>query len=76
LDTEKSFLEKLYEKLWTAVGGRPWTHIIRDQQKAAPLLFILIFFFIGVALAKLAGKRWWWVALGILFGVLLGHFWW
>jgi hypothetical protein len=24
---------RLYEKLWRRVGGRPWTDIVRDEQK-------------------------------------------
>ena len=35
-------LEKLYEKLWRRVGGRPWTEIVRDEEKKSPLIFMLI----------------------------------
>ena len=34
---------KLYEKLWRKVGGKPWTEIVREDQKASPLLYLLIF---------------------------------
>ncbi|GAI59286.1 unnamed protein product, partial [marine sediment metagenome] len=54
-----SFLEKLYQKLYTKIGGRPWTHIIQDEQKGAPLLFMLIFLGLGILLAKVAGRYWW-----------------
>lgn len=35
-------LKKLYEWLYTRVGGRPWTYIIRDWVKVHPVLFRLI----------------------------------
>jgi len=27
------WLGKLYEKIWRKVGGKPWTEIVRDEQK-------------------------------------------
>ena len=70
------WLEKLYEKLWRKVGGRPWTEIIRDEQKRTPLVFLLIFLGLGLLVGKLAGKYWWQILLGFMVGVLCGHFWW
>jgi len=71
-----SFLEKLYQKLYTKIGGRPWTHIVQDETKRAPLLFMLIFLGLGILVAKLAGKYWWQILVGFLLGILCGHFWW
>ena len=71
-----SLIEKLYKSLWTKVGGRPWTEIIREDQKRAPLAYLLIFLGLGILLAKLAGKYWWQIAIGFLVGILCGHFWW
>ena len=34
---------KLYEKLWRKVGGKPWTEIVREDQKNSPLIYLLIF---------------------------------
>ena len=70
------WLGKLYEKLWRKVGGRPWTEIIRDDQKQAPLLFLLLFLGLGIMAGKLGGKYWWQILLGFLLGILAGHFWW
>jgi len=70
------WLEKLYEKLWRKVGGRPWTEIIRDEQKRTPLVFLLIFLGLGLLAGKLAGKYGWQILLGFLLGILCGHFWW
>jgi len=71
-----TWLEKLYKKLWQKVGGRPWTEIIRDEQKRTPLVFLLIFLGLGILVGKLAGKYWWQILLGFLLGILCGHFWW
>ena len=69
-------LERLYRQLWTRIGGRPWTHIVRDEQKATPLLFMLIFLGLGILAVKLSGRYWWQLMLGFLVGILVGHFWW
>jgi predicted MFS family arabinose efflux permease len=71
-----NWLEKLYEKLWSRVGGKPWTEIVREDQKRSPLLYLLIFLGLGILLARLAGKNWWLVLAGFLAGILCGHFWW
>ena len=69
-------LEKMYEWVWSRVGGRPFTYIIRDEQKKEPLLFILLFLGLGMLLVKIAGKNWWQLLLGFLVGILVGHLWW
>ena len=71
-----AWLGRLYEKIWRNVGGKPWTEIIRDEQKQAPLVFLLIFLGLGLLVGKLAGKYWWQMLLGFLLGILCGHFWW
>ena len=71
-----AWLERLYEKLWRRIGGKPWTEIIRDDQKRSPLVFLFIFLGLGLIVGKLAGKYWWQILLGFLLGVLAGHFWW
>jgi len=69
-------LERLYEKVWRRIGGRPWTYIVRDEQKRAPLMFLLIFLGLGILVAKTAGRNWWQILVGFLLGILAGHFWW
>jgi len=71
-----AWLEKVYEKMWRKIGGRPWTEIIRDEQKRSPLVFLLIFLGLGIMLGKLTAKNWWQILLGFLLGILCGHFWW
>lgn len=71
-----SRIEKLYECLWRRVGGKPWTEIVREDQKRNPLLYMLIFLFMGIMVVKLTGKRCWWYALAFGLGILVGHFFW
>jgi hypothetical protein len=71
-----TLLEKLYESIWRRVGGRPWTEIIRDDQKQSPLIFLIIFLGLGILLARVAAKYWWQILIGFLLGILCGHFWW
>ena len=71
-----TWLGKLYQKLWEKIGGKPWTEIIREDQKRSPLVFLLIFLGLGILTGKLAGKYWGQLVLGFLLGVLCGHFWW
>ena len=67
---------KVYEKLWRKVGGKPWTEIVREDQKASPLVYLLIFLGLGILVARLAGKNWWQILVGFLLGIICGHFWW
>jgi len=69
-------LEKLYEKLWRRVRGRPWTEIIREDARREPLLYLLLFLSGGVFLVLKAKQNWWQILIGFLTGILCGHFWW
>ena len=69
-------LERMYEKLWQRVGGKPWTEIMREDHRQSPLIFMLIFLGFGILVSKLAAKYWWQILIGFLLGVLCGHFWW
>lgn len=69
-------LEKLYKKLWSQVGGKPWTELIREDQKRAPLLFMLIFLGLGILVTRFTGKYWWQLLLALLVGIIIGHVFW
>jgi len=71
-----AWLERLYEKLWRKVGGKPWTEIVREEQKRSPLVFLLVFLGLGILVGRLTGKYWWQIMLGFLLDVICGHFWW
>jgi len=46
-------LGKIYKWLWSRIGGRPWTYIIRDSQKKQPLLWLLLFGALGIVLGHI-----------------------
>lgn len=46
-------MNKLYEWLWTRIGGRPWTYIIRDNAQANLIWWLLGFLLAGVVLGHL-----------------------
>jgi len=57
-------LERLYEKLWRRLGGRPWTEIVREDARHQPLLYLLLFLLAGVFLALKARQNWWHILIG------------
>lgn len=67
-------LEKLYEKLWRRLGGRPWTEVIREDARREPLLYLLIFL-LGFLAIK-AKQNWWQILVGFIGGLIVGHLWW
>lgn len=46
----------MYEWLWTRIGGRPWTYIIRDHYHSHPLLWLFLTLGLGAALGHLFWK--------------------
>jgi len=45
--------EKAYRQLWSRVGGKPWTHIIRDHYRKYPLFWVFLLLSIGAVLGHL-----------------------
>jgi hypothetical protein len=66
-----------YKKLWSLIGGRPWTYIMRDIYHEAEWLIQMIWFFIGILIYHFFG---WWGVLGFCivyaFGYINGHLHW
>ncbi len=60
-----------YIWLWTRIGGRPWTYIIRDFCHENPLLLILTGLTAVLWLLRIHHEIFW-----VLLGVLLGHLFW
>ncbi len=50
---DKGLLERLYRALWSRIGGRPWTHIIRDSQRRYSLAWLLMSGAVGILLGHL-----------------------
>jgi len=49
----------IYKWLWTRIGGRPWTYIMRDFYHAHPLIVFFCTLGIGTILGHLFwGTKW------------------
>lgn len=63
-------VERAYRALWSRVGGKPWTYIVRAEFNN-PLYWFPLGLLVGYVWELDLG----WIA-GLAVGVLLGHFWW
>ncbi len=50
---QEGTMSKWYEFVWSRIGGRPWTYIIRDWYKDYPLVWIAAITSIGVVLGHI-----------------------
>lgn len=70
---------ELYRWLWTHVGGRPWTYILRDYYHEAEFVVIMG----TLALGYFAGHMGWLgthdfalFGISVTLGYILGHLFW
>jgi len=67
----------LYKRLWSKIGGRPWTYIWRDLYHQAEWLMQALWFFGGVAVGVYFGWKYALIAGAIYtLGYINGHFHW
>lgn len=69
-------LESFYQAIWSKIGGRPWTYIIRDTWHMLEGIWIISLIAIGAALG-----HWLWhlifpFLLVFAFGYVAGHLFW
>ena len=64
---------KWYEWVWSRVGGRPWTHIIRSSSKWATVVGAGL---LGIGLFALRAPKPAVLAIGVVVGFILGHLFW
>ena len=67
----------LYKKLWSRIGGRPWTYIIRDWWLRYEILWIVSLILLGVYFGH--AFDWRYVLSGVAiftFGYIAGHLFW
>jgi hypothetical protein len=46
-------IARIYKWLWSRIGGRPWSYIIRDSCRDHPLWWLLAFGALGILLGHL-----------------------
>ena len=69
-------INSLYKALWSRIGGRPWTYILRDTWHQFEGLWIVSL----VAIGALLGHWFWdlifWFLLVFALGYIAGHLFW
>ncbi|MDD4873405.1 MAG: hypothetical protein PHE15_00280 [Dehalococcoidales bacterium] len=71
------FKQNPYKWLWSRIGGRPWTYILRDIWHKYELVWIAVIFTGGVLLGHYCGfKTVLTIGLSFLIGYLFGHLFW
>ena len=70
-------LGNLYKELWSRVGGRPWTYVLRDWWHDYEGLWIIGLVAIGATCSYYVGMRAVLIALAIFaVGFCFGHIFW
>ena len=69
-------LEKLYQILWTRLGGRPWTYILRDTWHKLEGLWIIGLVAVGALLGHWLWELVFWFLLVFALGYIAGHLFW
>jgi len=70
-------MSNLYKWLWTKIGGRPWTYILRDLWTEAEWLWQLVWFGLGVLVCYFFDWKIAMISFGIYtIGFIGGHLWW
>lgn len=73
MDLKKWLGYGAYKKLWSIIGKRKWTHIMRDFAYQNPMLLIIGFFILGLALKPYISSGY---ILPFLAGMLIAHLFW
>ena len=68
-----------YKKLWSLIGGRPWTYISRDIYHKAEYIWLVVIFIGGYAVGQSGLVNWKWflvIMIAYTVGYIHGHFFW
>lgn len=66
----------LYKMLWSKIGGRPWTYIIRDTWHKFEGLWIIGLIAVGALLGHYLYEFVFWILLVFALGYIAGHLFW
>ena len=73
----QEFKRNPYKWLWTRIGGRPWTFILRDLWHKYEFIWIVLLVGIGIILGHYCGFRTIltiWISFAL--GYIAGHLFW
>jgi len=66
----------IYKALWSRIGGRPWTYIIRDTWHKFEGLWIIGLVAVGALLGHWLWGLIFWLLLVFALGYIAGHLFW
>ena len=69
-------LEELYKVVWSRMGGRPWTYILRDTWHKLEGLWLIGLIAIGALLGHWLWDFIFWLLLVFALGYIAGHLFW
>ena len=69
-------INSLYKALWSRIGGRPWTYILRDTWHKFEGLWITGLVAIGALLGHWLWDLIFWFLLVFALGYIAGHLFW
>ena len=69
-------IAEIYKTLWQAIGGRPWTYIMRDIWHKYEGLCIIILVTLGALLGHWLWPLAFWLLLIFAIGYIAGHLFW
>ncbi len=69
-------MSKLYRFIWSRIGGRPWTFILRDIWHKFEGLCIISLIAIGALLGHWLWEVIFWLLLVFAIGYIAGHLFW
>ncbi len=69
--------EKFYKAIWSSIGGRPWTYILRDAWHKLEGIWIIGLLACGATATYFFGLKKTLISLGIFcIGYIAGHLFW
>jgi hypothetical protein len=69
-------MRDLYRLLWSKIGGRPWTYILRDAWYKLEVLWIIGLVAAGAFLGRWFWDLIFWFLLAFALGYIFGHLFW
>ena len=69
-------MKDLYKLLWSKIGGRPWTYILRDAWYKTEGLCLIGLVAVGAFLGHWFWNLIFWLLLAFAMGYIAGHLFW